>query len=156
MKIAGKAIAAPKNEFCVIPRDDEEIIFKAKAVLDYEEFDQLCPEPKPPIKTYPDGRKEEDYNNSKFITKRDEWAQNRSNWVVIESLRATDGLEWETVSYSDPSTWDNYREELQRTFTTGEVNLIISTVMAANSMDDARFEEAKQHFLARQQQASEK
>ena len=152
MKIAGKAIAAPKNEICVIPRGDEEIVFEAKAVLDYSEFDELCPEPKPRIKTYPDGRQEEDTDSSKFKKEYADWAAQRSNWLIVESLKATEGLEWDTVSYTDPKSWGNFRKDLQTNFTAGEVNQIIGCVMAANSMDEARFEEAKQHFLEKRQQ----
>jgi hypothetical protein len=155
MRIAGKNIEAPQDEICVLPRGNQTIVFRAKAVLDYSDFDQLCPEPKPTIKTYPDGRQEENDQSPKYKEKRLDWAKKRSDWLIIESLRATEDLEWDTVSYSDPETWSNYQKELQANFTTGEVNQIIGAVMAANSMDDTRFDEAKQHFLEAQQQPLE-
>jgi len=156
MKIGGKPIAAPKDEYCVLPRGDEQIIFKAKAVLDYSEFDELCPEPKPRIKTYVDGSQEKDTESAKYKKDRDSWAKKRSDWLILESLRATEDLEWDTVNYADPESWGNYQKDLQANFTAGEVNQIIGTVMLANSMDDTRFEEAKQHFLAGLQQTLEK
>ena len=153
MKISGQPISRPKDEIVVIPRDGQNVVFKAQAILDYSEFEKLCPEPEAPIRKYPDGREEVLINDSKYLKKRSDWASKRSSWLIIESLRVTDGLEWETVTYSDPSTWDNYRTELETTFTTGEINAIIGGVMLANSLDDSRFEEAKNQFLATQQQA---
>lgn len=153
MKIGGQPISRPKDEIIVIPRDGQDIVFKAQAVIDYSEFEKLCPEPTAPVKTYPDGRQESAFNDTKFLKKREEWAAKRSSWLIIESLRVTDGLEWETVNLTDPTTWDNYRSELEQTFTTGEINAIIGGVMRANSLDDSKFEEAKNQFLAKQQQA---
>ena len=152
MKIGGQLISRPKDEIIVIPREGENIVFKAQAVLDYTEFDKLCPEPQPTIRKYPDGREELVTQSADFIKKRDNWATKRSNWLIIESLRVTEALEWDTVDLSDPETWSNYRNELEQVFTTGEVNAIIGGVLRANSLDDKRFEEAKNQFLAQQQQ----
>lgn len=152
MKISGQPISRPKDEIIVIPRDGQNVVFKAQAILDYAEFEKLCPEPTVPIKKYPDGREESAFNDPKYLKKREEWATKRSAWLIVESLRVTEGLEWETVTYSDPETWANYRTELEATFTTGEINAIISGVMRANSLDDSRFEEARNQFLATQQQ----
>jgi hypothetical protein len=151
MKISGQPISRPKDEFIVIPRDGQNVIFKAQAVLDYTEFEKLCPEPVAPTKHYPDGHEEVNLSDAKYLKARDSWATKRSSWLIIESLRITEGLEWDTVSYSDPETWGNYRKELEMTFATGEINAIIGTVMMANSLNDSRFEEAKKLFLATQQ-----
>lgn len=151
MKISGQAIPKPKNEIAVLPRGETTIVFTAKAVLDYSEFDELCPEPTPTIRNYPDGRQEVVRDNS-FTKKQEAWARLRSAWTVLESLKATDGLEWETVDYTKPDTWQNYNDELRKDFSTGEVNEIMGAVMRANSLDDSRFEEARNVFLAKEQQ----
>lgn len=151
MKIGGQVIAKPKDEIVVIPRGDQNIILKASAVLDFSELDKLCPEPVPPTRHYPDGREEVVFNDKQFNKKREQWAMYRSTWLILESLKATEGLEWETVDYSKPETWENYRVELEKVFTTGEINAIIGVVMKANSLDDKRFDEAKNLFLAQQQ-----
>lgn len=153
MKIGGKAINRPQNEVTVIPRSDGDIVFEAQAVLDFAEFDKICPEPKPPIKTFPGGRQETDGTDLGYLKKQSVWAEHRSNWIIIESLRATPGLEWETVDYTKPETWGNFRSELEKVFTAGELNAIISCVMKANSLDEARFDEARKTFLAQKQQA---
>lgn len=152
MKIGGQPISRPKDEFIVIPRDGQNVVFKAQAVLDYTQFNELCPEPKPPVRKYPNGKEEVAYDDPGFLKQRDDWAGKRSSWLILESLNATEGLQWDTVSLSDPTTWDNYKTELETIFTTGEINAIIGVVMKANSLDDSRFDEAKKEFLAQTQQ----
>ena len=48
MKIGGVEIKGPHEELLILPRPDENIIIRAKAVMDMDVFDKLCPEPKPP------------------------------------------------------------------------------------------------------------
>ena len=151
MKIGGQPISRPIDEIIVLPRGDQNIIFKAQAVINYEEFEKLCPEPQPPTRNYPGGRQEIANDDPNFLKNRDDWANKRSSWLIIESLKVTPGLEWETVDYSKPETWENYRKELEGTFTTGEINAIIGGVFKANSLDEDRFEQARKQFLATQQ-----
>jgi hypothetical protein len=153
MKIGGQAVNKPQDEIIVLPRGEQTFVFKAQAVLDYTEFEKLCSEPEAPIRQYPDGRKETLYTDPKFLKKKEEWAAHRSEWLIVESLKATEGIEWDTVNYNDPDTWKNYRKELESVFTTGEINMIIGGVMKANSLDDSKFEEARRVFFAKQQQA---
>lgn len=153
MLINGRKISGPNIELIVIPRGDTEIVFKAEAVLDFEPFRKLCPAPKPPeIMKRGEGivlnvedpfyKKEvEQYNNK------------RVDWMVITSLRATDGLQWESVKYEDPSTWASYKDELRESgFGEYETNRIINGVMRANSLDESKIEEARKRFLLGQQQ----
>jgi hypothetical protein len=49
MKINGEEIKGPNTELIVIPRSNgNPIVFKAQAILDFDDFDKLCPRPKPP------------------------------------------------------------------------------------------------------------
>lgn len=153
MKFQGKKIDGPKPEFIVIPRGEnieDAVIFKAEAVLDYAEFNQLCPEPKPPTIMYRDGRKVLDTNDPKFKQSIDRHAERRMAWMVLKSLRNTPDLEWETVDYNNPETWMNYRKELEETFTQYECTLIIGGVMSANSMNEERMKQARETFLRSQ------
>jgi len=153
MKIHGKNISQPTEEITVIPRSEGDIVFKAKAVLDFKVFNELCPEPSLPIRHYADGREEPDPDDSGYKKKLDDWAQQKSSWMIIQSLSATEGLTWDTIEEENPETWTRYREELEQDFTPGEINAIHEAVFKANAIDDSKLEEAKNHFLAAQQQA---
>jgi hypothetical protein len=153
MKINGKKIEGSNVEICVIPRGDdkEPIVFKCQAVLDIEPFDQLCPAPRPPMIMKPGGKKIIDNENSKYKVQVEQHNAKRMGYLIIKSLEATEGLEWETVSLSDPDTWDNYSKELKDSgFSNIEIMRIINTCMSANCLDEARLERAREDFLATQ------
>jgi hypothetical protein len=104
MKLGGKIISIPQPETIVIPREDQDFVFIAKAVLDYTEFDKVCPLPIPPTITKRNGEKSSDVNDKKYLERISKHAKRRFAWMVLESLRATPELEWDTVNYSDPDT----------------------------------------------------
>ena len=153
MKIHGKTYDEPRVETVVIPRNGGDIIFKAKAILDYEPFEALCPGPMAPMVMRKGGEQFRDVEDAKFKTKVNEWAHNRTNWMIIESLKATDGLEWETVDPKNPTTWDNYIVELTKAnFSNAEINRIVECVIDANGLNQKRIDEATERFLAGQAQ----
>jgi hypothetical protein len=76
-----------------------------------------------------------------------DWAGKRTNWIMIQSLRATPGLEWDSVKYDDPNTWANWETELQKVFTAPEISRIMDAITAANGLNEARIERARQSFL---------
>jgi len=154
MKIKGKKIEGPNVVIAVIPRQSGDIIFKAKAVLDYDKFDALCPTPEPPTVTKPGGVTFKDVENAKYKEAVMEWAQQKTAWMVLESLKATDDLEWETVDYGKPETWDNYTKELQSSgFSDPEIARLIDAVTAANGLSQEKIDEATNRFLAGQVEA---
>lgn len=154
MKLNGQEIKGPNVITLALPRgDDEAIIIKAKSVLDLSEFDKLCPEPKPPIRLKPGGRKIEDKNDDKYKTALADFASNRIHYMVIKSLEATEELTWDTVILSDPSTWKNYQEELKKAFFSDiEINRIVNAVFEANCLSEMKLEEARQRFLQQQEE----
>ena len=153
MRIDGKKLGKPNIEIIVIPRGKKEdaIIFKAEAIMSYDDFDKLCPRPKPPKMLLPGGKQvenPEDLDYKKAEAKRDDL---RSAWTIIKSLQATDGLTWETVKLENADTWHLYEKELADTgFTAMEVGRITLGVMSANGLDESRVKEARDHFLASQ------
>ena len=154
MKLAGKKIEGANVEICVIPRGtNESIVFKASAVLDMTQFDSLCPRPKPPAKILKGGKKVEDLDAPAFKNALDTYASRRVAFLVLKSLQATDNLEWETVDFADAETWLNYDAELRSSgFSDIEVMRIVNTVMEANCLSESRLEQARDSFLASQQE----
>lgn len=153
MLLNGKRIEGPNEELIIIPRPDEPIIFTARAVLDMAEFERLCPRPKPPIIKKKSGERVEQTDDLRYQQKVNEYAERRMAYMVIKSLEATEGLEWETVVVGDPETWVNYDPELRESgFSDTEVNRIVVGVLSANCLNESKLEEARKLFLAGQQE----
>jgi len=158
MKLNGKTLIKPNIELIVIPRGDgEDIVFKAQGVNDTTVFENLCPLPEPPTRVYPGGRKAQDVTAPEYLKKMAEHNTLRFHFMMLESLKVTDSLEWETVDMGRPETWKNYTDELTAAgLTNTEVNMVVNGVLAANCLNEDRIEEARQRFLASQQEALER
>jgi hypothetical protein len=151
VKIQGKTFSGPDTIPVVIPRSDGDVVFKAQAVLDFSDFDALCPVPEPPGVIKPGNVRTKDPEDADYLEAMDVWAIKRTNWMILKSLDATEGLEWETVDKSDPETWDNFRTEMQNSgFTIVEVGRIIATVTEACGLNQDKIDEATERFLAAQ------
>lgn len=149
MRIKGKKIEGANEEILVLPRPDGDIVFIARGILDMSEFDKLCPEPKAPLLTKRNGVTIEDVTDKKYKKQVDDYGKKRMAYMIIKSLEATKDLEWEDVDLSDSSTWLNYEQEFKDSgFSQIEINRIITTVFTANSLNEKKLEEAREHFLA--------
>ncbi len=152
MRIQGQEIKGPNEELIVIPRGDGQIVFKAKAVLDYSDFERLCPEPKVPWIMKPGGVKEQNYKDAKYIAAVRQRVTKQTYYMFIKSLEATPGLEWDTIDIKDPGTWLNFEDELTKAgFSAIERNLISRGVFIANSLDEQKIEEARKRFILSQE-----
>jgi hypothetical protein len=148
MRIKGKKVVSKSQEVIPFPRAGGDIILIADAVQDWKEFDALLPEPQPPEKLKPGGVKLIDKQDPVYIKQMDEYAEQRTNYLVIASLQNTPDLEWETVDIKKPSTWGNYRKEMiESGFTEIEIGRLLRGVMRANSLDEDMIEEARSNFL---------
>jgi hypothetical protein len=159
MKINGRKIIGPNREIIPIPREDQEdIIFIAEAILDDSEFKKLCPIPTPRMKKI-EGQDLPDLKDPAYIKQVDNYSRKKTAWTVLKSLRATEGLVWEMVDETDPSTWMLFEKELKESgFSELEINRIVNGVFSANGLNEAKIDAAKQRFLlvqqARQEQQS--
>lgn len=153
MKINGRKIEGPNIETIVIPRGNgEPIVFKAQAILDYSEFEKQVPEPTPAIKILRGGRRVKDTDSVSYKEAVKKYGELRVAWIVLESLKATEDLEWEKVDYDDPSTWHLFEEELKESgFSTVEIYRIMEGAMDANCLNEQKLNEARTSFLASQQ-----
>lgn len=150
MKVNGQTFDKPNVEYCVIPRTGKgNIVFTAQAITDYKEFNDLCPEPTPPIHITPENEKQPNLKDQTYQDAMQLHAERRMAWIIIKSLQATEGLEWDTVKYDDPKTWLNYEKDLQNNFFSQvEIQRIQTAVFAANCLDERRVKEARENFLA--------
>lgn len=149
MKLHGKKIEGPNVEVVVIPRSEDNLVFKAQSVLDYEIFDAVCPMPIPREVLKPGGERTLLFEEKTYQEAMDKWASKKTDWMVLKSLEATESLEWETVNIDDPDTWSNYREELRAaSLSPMEIARIVNAVMAACGLDQKKIDEATAAFLA--------
>lgn len=154
MRIGGVEVTGPHEELLVLPRGEQQVVFRARTVLDFNEFEKLCPEPKPPGKLTKDGWTPnlEDQNFRQMLG---HYTAQRIAWLVLKSLEPSE-IEWKTVEMSNPSTWLNYVTELKDAgFSQVEINRIVHTTMVANALDEAKLEEARKVFLLGQRLAQE-
>ncbi|MEK0324896.1 MAG: hypothetical protein QQN63_04250 [Nitrosopumilus sp.] len=149
MKIHGRTFSGPDVVPVVIPRSDGDVVFMCQAVLTFDDFEALCPVPEPPQILKPGNVRSSDPSDSKYLEALDAWGLKRTNWMILKSLEATDGLEWEQINMSDPETWDKFRTELSDCgFTIGEIGRLVQGVTEACGLNQERIDEATQRFLA--------
>ncbi len=155
MLLGGQKIAGPRIETLVIPVGNRRLVFKAKLVKDYEDFDKLCPRPLPATLMLPGGEKKADIKNPDYLAKLKEYSNRRTDWMILESLSATPDLKWETVEAAKPETWGNYHKELEEAgLSESEQVRIIQLVLAANGLDQDKIDSATHSFLAEEAERS--
>lgn len=156
MRIKGKKITGPNIEVVIVPRHSGNIIFKAQAVLNYDDLEKICPKPNPPTGMKPGGKPFQNVESPKYRDSLLSWATKRTNWMILKSLEATEGLEWETIKMSDSETWGNYADELRESgFTEQEIIRVVDGVMTANGLNQGKIDEALNDFLAGQEAQKE-
>jgi len=149
MKMHGKKIEGPNTEIVVIPRSTGNLVFKAQAVLDYEEFESIYPAPLPREIIKAGGERTLAVNEKSYQDALQKWASSKTDWMVLKSLQATEGLEWETVNMDDSDTWANYQEELRAaSLSPPEIARIVNAVTIACGLDQKKIDEATAAFLA--------
>ncbi len=155
MKLKGQTIVPPANRVIVIPREDGDLIFYAKPIINFDEFEKLCPMPDPPLIQYVGGGQKQEFDDPTYRKAVYAWSKVRTDWLVLSSLSATEGLEWDTVDKNLPDTYKNYVEDLKKAgFTIAEMNYMVGQVLEINAMDESKFDEARKRFLASKQQAA--
>jgi hypothetical protein len=146
MKIGGKEISGPHEELLVLPRGEDQVVFRARAVADMDPFEKICPEPKPPGRLTKDGfvPNKDDDNFKKMM---EHHSEQRLAYMVIISLEPSE-VEWAKVDIDNPKTWRHWQAELKEAgLTQIEVNRIIQTVMRANALDEDMLKEARATFV---------
>jgi len=156
MKIHGQRPTPPKAKPVVIPRAEGDLVFMCAPVFDFTNFEQLCPEPKPPLIKKASGEKEFDTDDPTYLAKVTKRGEQRMGWMILQSLKDTPGLEWEKVKLNKPDTFNLVFEELRDSYLSQvEINYLVRAVLEASSMDEERLEEARRNFIRLQQAETE-
>jgi hypothetical protein len=150
MKIHGQKVEGVNEQLVVLPRPDgARLVFKVRAVTNYEEFDKLCPLPTPPkIFRISDQQHFENVEDPKYKLDRVRRFEKEMHWLFLKSLAATDGLEWEQVRLEDSNSWHLYENELNDSGVTKyEVAILRDAVLKVNALDREHIEAARADFV---------
>jgi hypothetical protein len=150
VKYGGKKLTQPNAVTLVLPREDAtDIVIRCRAVLDYEEFNKILPQPTPPTKVLRGGAKQPDFEHPSFKVSMNQYAASKTQWMVLKSIETgPDTIQWETVDMADTATWGNYEKELMEAgFSEIERQRILGAVMEANSLNESKLNEARERFL---------
>jgi hypothetical protein len=147
MKV-GNVTISKSEQILVLPRvgDDQDIVFRARAVASMKEFEAICPEPVAPGIRTRDGFKP-DTKNESYQQLVSLHGDKRLAFIMIKSLEPSE-VEWDEVSIEDPSTWLKWQDEfINAGLSAIEVNRIVGCVMDANALNEDKLEEARSDFL---------
>jgi hypothetical protein len=151
MKIGGvDPTILTKEVILVLPRGDEQVVFRAVGLSNYDEFNALCPEPKPPGKLTATGWEpnQEDKDYQSVLAAHN---ARRMAYMAVTSLAPSE-IEWDTVVMGKPSTWQNWEVDMKKNgFSQVECNRVMGLVMEANCLDEERLQQAREVFLLGQQ-----
>jgi len=147
MKIGGVDPKTLTPEYTlVLPRGESVIVFKARGLKDYDEFNKLCPEPSVPRKLTKDGYVD-DLKNTNYTIDRASYEKRRLAYMIVKSLEPS-AIEWETVNIDVPGTWANWEVDLKNSeFSQVEMNRVVGLVLEANCLDELKLKQARDVFL---------
>lgn len=154
MKYAGEKVEGLNIQTIVIPFNGKNHVFRAQCIRDYSDFDKFCKEPEPPVKHFPDGHQEKDFDDEDWSKLISDYCKLKADWVLMKSLEPSvceGGIEWETVDETDSSTWCNVMIELQEAFPEDAVSRIVRICNEANLLNQRKITEATESFLASQE-----
>lgn len=154
MKIAGQQINGVNEDILVLPRKPQPIVFKGRAVKDFDVFDALRPVPKPPGVLTKQGFKP-DPEDQGYLAQMADHALSRMGYMVILTLEPSQ-IEWDTVKADDPTTWINWADDFANAGLTGvEQQRILNFVLEVNALDEKKLEQARADFLRGLDQAQD-
>lgn len=147
IKIAGQSVEPGLPEDLIILRPDSksEIVIRARAFADFDEFHALCPIPEPP------GRQERgrgwvpNLDDKTYKQRMHQHGLQRVGWMALQSLYE---IQFETVQSDNPKSWVNWEKELKDSgFTQVECNLMLALVLDVNGLNEAKMSLARDSFL---------
>ncbi len=148
MKIGGiDPTTLPVEEVLVLPRGDQNIVFRATGLKDMESFKRYCPEPTPPKKLVKGGATVADLEDKGYQEAMAMYHKCRIAYIVVNSL-APSQIEWDTVNPDNPGSWTNWETDLKNGgLSEIECSRVLGLVLEANCLDEAKLRKARELFL---------
>ena len=118
---------------------------------DWDVFYKTYPQPTPDYSITDKNGTHPDVNDPKYKKAILNWTECKTSYLVIKSLSATEGIEWDSVNMKDPQTWGNYTKDLTEAgFHDSEITRMINLAAEAQGLNGLKIEEATKSFLARE------
>lgn len=138
------------EEVVVLPRPEgKDIVFRARAVLSYDDFNKMVPSPIPPTAIDPEGKKFLNIEDLEYKAAQVKRFRQENAWMLLKSLEATPGLTWEVVNMQQPDTWLKWHEELKESnLSAAEIELVFRAVWDANCLNNDKVKAARDRFLS--------
>lgn len=147
MKLKGRR-PGKAEAFVVFERPTGNVVFKLSAVLNRSDFNKIYPPPVPPKRRMRGEAETFNTNDPRYIEALAVRNKAETCWLIMETLKDTEELEWEKVKADEPGTWHLWQEELAESgLSDGEINHLCNEIAAVNSLSEARLEKARQSFL---------
>ena len=146
MKINGEEIGGLNEDILVLPRGNGQIIFRGRAIHDFDEFDRLVPLPSAP-RMLKKGKQVEDTDDVGYLEQRMVYELKRFAYLTIKTLEPSN-IEWETVRLEDPNTWVNWVDEMSKVLSVFEQQKLITFINTVNTLDQKKIDDARNAFLA--------
>lgn len=139
-------LTLPVEEYEVLPRGDQQVVFKARAVRDWTDFKRLCPEPTVPMRIVRD-KKVADVDNKDFKDANKIYNDRQFAYMCVKSLEPSE-IEWDTVKMDVPGTWCQWIDDLEKaSFTNVEISRIQNLILRANQLDEEHLKKARELFV---------
>jgi hypothetical protein len=149
MKIAGLKLDRNFTDVIVIPRPGDDIVLTVQSVND-DNYDDVESAPIPPMVTMRgETVPKPDPSDRTFSKAKSAYWDRKQAWFLIESLKATEDIEWEEVT-ADPMTFMKVYDELKVVFSAMEVVVIQNKIIEICGLSMGMIEEATESFLAAQ------
>lgn len=150
MKIKGRNLQA-NVETLVLPRPGgEDIVLTFRALADIDEFEKMVPEPEAPKGRNSKGQIVPDFEDESFKQQMKRRSDQQYDYMMLASMSATEGLEWDRVNIKDPNTYHHWEAELKEAgFSMWEIGRIKATVISVNGLNEAKIQAAQASFLAK-------
>lgn len=146
MKIAGVEVKDRPEEVLILPRGEDNVVFRGRAVEDFAEFDALCPIPVPNKVLTKEGAKD-DTDSADYKREMELYGQRKVAWIILKTLEPSQ-IEWDTIDPNKASTWTNFQTDLRAAkFTQVEINLITQFVLECNALDERKLQRARDEFF---------
>lgn len=148
MLLKGQRLNKVRTDYAVFERPGGNIVLHLNPVLNEEDFEKICPLPKVPNRKGKGGVDVPNPEDKNYKAQLQSYAEQKWAWMVLQTIKDTPELVFETVNLNDPNTWPNYQKEFKEAgFTDYELSYLIKRVIQANALSEEKLEDARKAFL---------
>jgi len=147
MKINGQEIPKLSPKKAIFLREPVPVILTCQPILDFDDFEKVCPPPVAPEVLKPGGVRERNEKDASYIEAQEKYSEKRMAWIIIKSLEGNN-ITWEKVNVDDVDTYTNYKEELiESGFTLVEINYLLEVILEASQVETEDLKAMRESFL---------